>query len=89
MNNAKLIETDAWPYRVNYGKENDISVDVLVLGGGIAGCHAAISATKRGAKVAIVDKGPVIRSGSGGAGAACTGRYAGRKASEYALGVEE
>ncbi|MBW1803252.1 MAG: FAD-dependent oxidoreductase, partial [Deltaproteobacteria bacterium] len=57
-----------WPYPVNYGKENEIDTDVLVLGGGIAGCHAAISAAKKGARVAIVDKGPVIRSGSGGAG---------------------
>jgi heterodisulfide reductase subunit A-like polyferredoxin len=39
-----------WPYPVNYGKENEVSADVLILGGGIAGCHAAISAAKRGAK---------------------------------------
>src|SRR5512137_2500782 len=57
-----------WPYPVNYDKENEVSADVLVLGGGIAGCHAAISAAKRGAKVAVVDKGAVIRSGLGGAG---------------------
>ena len=57
-----------WPYPINYGKENEVSADVLVLGGGIAGCHAAINAARRGARVAIVDKGPVIRSGSGGAG---------------------
>ena len=56
-----------WPYPVNYGKENEVSADVLVLGGGVAGCHAAISAAKRGAKVVVVDKGAVIRSGSGGA----------------------
>ena len=66
-----------WPYPVNYGKENEITADVLILGGGIAGCHAAIHAARRGARVAVVDKGPVIRSGSGGAGvdhwhAACT-----------------
>lgn len=66
-----------WPYQVNYGKENHINADVLVIGGGIAGCHAAIVAARKGAKVAIVDKGPVIRSGSGGSGvdhwhAACT-----------------
>ncbi len=66
-----------WPYPVNYGKENRISTDVLILGGGIAGCHAAISAAQRGVKVAVVDKGAVIRSGAGGTGvdhwhAACT-----------------
>lgn len=70
----KAIE---WPYPVNYGKENEAVADVLVLGGGIAGCHAAINAAKRGAKVVVVEKGAVIRSGSGGAGvdhwhAACT-----------------
>ncbi|MBA7615819.1 Adenylylsulfate reductase subunit alpha [subsurface metagenome] len=57
-----------WPYPVRYGKENKISADILVLGGGIAGCHAAINAAKRGARVVVVDKGPVIRSGAGGAG---------------------
>jgi succinate dehydrogenase/fumarate reductase flavoprotein subunit len=57
-----------WPYPVNYERESRIEADVLVLGGGIAGCHAAISAAKRGAKVVIVDKGAVRRSGSGGAG---------------------
>ena len=57
-----------WPYPVNYGKENVVSADVLVLGGGIAGCHAAINAAKWGAKVVVVDKASVYRSGSGGAG---------------------
>lgn len=66
-----------WPYPVNYGKENEVSCDVLVLGGGVAGCHAAINAAKRGVKVVVVDKGPVRRSGCSGAGvdhwhAACT-----------------
>ena len=37
-----------WPYPVNYGKENIAEADVLVLGGGIAGCHAAINAAKKG-----------------------------------------
>ncbi len=57
-----------YPYRVAYGKENEIEADVLILGGGVAGCHAAIHAAQKGAKVVVVDKGPVIRSGSGGAG---------------------
>jgi len=69
--------THEWPYSVRYEDEKEISADVLVLGGGIAGCHAAINAAKRGAKVVVVEKGAVIRSGSGGAGvdhwgAACT-----------------
>jgi succinate dehydrogenase/fumarate reductase flavoprotein subunit len=61
-------KTKKWPYPVHYGKENDVSADILILGGGIAGCHAAISAAKRGVKVAVVDKGAVIASGFGGAG---------------------
>ena len=56
-----------WPYPVNYGKENEASADVLIIGAGLAGCHAAINAARKGAKV-VVDKGAVIRSGSGGAG---------------------
>ncbi len=66
-----------WPYPVRYGKETRISADVLVLGGGIAGCHAAISAARTGATVLVVEKGHTRRSGQGGAGvdhwqAACT-----------------
>ncbi|MBW1766564.1 MAG: FAD-binding protein [Deltaproteobacteria bacterium] len=57
-----------WPYPVNYGKENEVSADVLILGGGLAGCHAAINAARKGAKVVVVEKGAVRRSGSGGAG---------------------
>lgn len=66
-----------WPYPVKYGKEHRIYSDVLVIGGGIAGCHAAISATKAGAKVVLLEKGATKWSGNGGAGvdhwqAACT-----------------
>jgi succinate dehydrogenase/fumarate reductase flavoprotein subunit len=66
-----------WPYPVSYGKENTVTADVLVIGGGVAGCHAAINAVRRGAKVVVIDKGPVKRSGLSGAGvdhwhAACT-----------------
>jgi len=57
-----------WPYPVAYGKENEISADVLVLGGGPAGCFAAITAAKKGLKVVLVDKAAVIRSGAAGAG---------------------
>ncbi len=57
-----------WPYPVNYGKENEFSTDVLVIGGGIAGCHAAINAAKRGSKVIILEKAATVHSGCSGAG---------------------
>ncbi len=58
----------AWPYPINYEKEREIETDVLVIGGGIAGCWAAISAARTGATVALVEKGDTIRSGAGGPG---------------------
>ena len=66
-----------WPYPVNYEKTNEIISDVLVIGGGVAGARAAISAAQSGVKVVLVDAGHVKRSGAGGAGvdhwhAACT-----------------
>ena len=57
-----------WPYPVRYGEEREVSADVLVLGGGIAGCWAAISAARKGARVVLVEKGATIRSGAGGSG---------------------
>lgn len=68
MTKPKYTQATKWPYPVNYGKENEVSADVLILGGGIAGCHAAINAAKRGVKVVVVEKGSVIRSGLGGTG---------------------
>jgi succinate dehydrogenase/fumarate reductase flavoprotein subunit len=57
-----------WPYPVNYGKVNEVAADVLVIGGGVAGCQAAINAAKKGVKVAIAERGHAKRSGAGGAG---------------------
>jgi succinate dehydrogenase/fumarate reductase flavoprotein subunit len=57
-----------WPYPVRYDKEQEIDADVLVIGGGIAGCWAAIAAAREGLKVALVEKADTIRSGSGGPG---------------------
>ena len=62
---ARVVE---WPYPIRYGEEKESDADVLVLGGGIAGCWAAISAAKKGAKVALVEKGATKRSGAGGTG---------------------
>ena len=70
MHYEELIKDHApnWPYTVDYQKEHEISCDVLVLGGGIAGCWAAISAARKGAKVVLVDKGATKTSGAGGSG---------------------
>ncbi|MGD9142279.1 MAG: FAD-dependent oxidoreductase [Dehalococcoidia bacterium] len=57
-----------WPYPVKYDQEQDIDADVLVIGGGIAGCWAAIAAAREGLKVVMLEKGDTIRSGAGGPG---------------------
>src|SRR5512141_882464 len=57
-----------WPYAVKYGSERSYAVDVLVIGGGIAGVWAAIAAARTGAKVIILEKAATERSGAGGAG---------------------
>jgi len=58
----------AWPYPDESGETSSVTTDVLVLGGGIAGCWAAIGAAERGAKVVMVEKGATISSGAGGSG---------------------
>jgi len=57
-----------WPYPLLYDKVQKVTTDVLILGGGIAGCWAAIAAAKKGVLVALVEKGAIIRSGAGGSG---------------------
>jgi len=57
-----------WPYPVNYDKVNEIVSDVLIIGGGVAGIRAAISAAQSGAKVTLAEVGHAKRSGAGGAG---------------------
>ncbi len=69
----ELIEQDGrtpeWPYPIRYEQEQTVETDVLVIGGGVAGCRAAISAAQRkGLRVAIVEKAATIRSGAGGPG---------------------
>ena len=66
-----------WPYPVRYGEETTLTTDVLVLGGGIAGSHAAINARRAGAQVIVMEKEATKWSGNGGAGvdhwlSACT-----------------
>ena len=58
----------SWPYPIRFDQEQEIDTDVLVIGGGIAGCWAAISAARQGLRVALVEKGDTVRSGAGGPG---------------------
>ncbi len=57
-----------WPYPVAWDKTTKLSSDVLVLGGGAAGCFAAIGAARQGARVLLVEKAATISSGAGGSG---------------------
>ena len=63
-----MEEKISWVYRNEFGKVDTYSAEVLVLGGGLAGCYAAISAARKGKKVILVEKGAVIHSGSAGSG---------------------
>jgi succinate dehydrogenase/fumarate reductase flavoprotein subunit len=65
---ALIQDTFTWPYPLKLGQETAIDADVLVLGGGMAGCWAAISAARKGLKVALVEKGSTLHSGSAGSG---------------------
>ena len=60
--------TYKWPYPNEVGEEETVESDVLVLGGGLAGCFAAIAAARSGKRVVLVEKGAAERSGSGGTG---------------------
>ena len=50
-----------WPYPNEMDQEEQVSGDVLVLGGGMAGCYAAIAAARKGKKVVLVEKGATIQ----------------------------
>jgi succinate dehydrogenase/fumarate reductase flavoprotein subunit len=45
-----------------------VNADVLVLGGGLAGCLAAIKAAENGAEVVLFEKAEISRSGNGSTG---------------------
>lgn len=62
VSTGKLME---WPYPVRYDIQNVVDTDVLVLGGGPAGCMAAINAARKGLRVCLLDKAHPKRSGGG------------------------
>lgn len=45
-----------------------VETDVLIIGGGLAGCMAAIRGAEFGLKVTLVEKGNALRSGQAGSG---------------------
>ena len=57
-----------WPYDNEAGLLAEEDCDVLVLGGGLAGLHAAIAAAEKGARVTLLEKGAAHRSGAAGTG---------------------
>jgi len=68
LSDIQNLQQIQWPYPVDYDKTNEAEYDVLVIGASIGGCYAAMAAYEAGAKVAVVDQGPIIRSGSSGTG---------------------
>lgn len=60
-----LTKPVEWQYPIKYGVENQVDADILVIGGGVAGPWAAITAARNGLNVALVDKGSIIGSGQG------------------------
>ena len=78
-----------WPYANEVGEAETIESDVLVLGGGLSGCFAAIAAARKGLSVTIVEKGAAERSGAAGTGfdhweSACTNPCSGVTPEEIA-----
>ncbi len=57
-----------WPYPLETDQETRLHTEVLVLGGGISGCMAAIAAAQKGSRVLLVEKGATPYSGAGGSG---------------------
>ena len=84
-----MVPTYEWPYENEAGMEEIITSDVLVLGGGLSGCFAAIAAARKGQSVVLVEKGATERSGSAGTGfdhweSACTNPCSGVTPEEIA-----
>lgn len=82
-------ERYSWPYQNEIGQEEMIESDVLVLGGGLSGCFAAIAAARKGLSVTLVEKGAAEHSGAAGTGfdhweSACTNPCSGVTPEEIA-----
>ncbi len=81
--------SSVWPYQNQLGHRLDLRCDVLVLGGGLSGCFAAIAAARKGRRVILMEKGAAEKSGSAGTGfdhweSACTNPCSGVTPEEIA-----
>jgi len=63
--NGKQIK---WPYALAGNSCEKTSCDVLIIGGGMAGCFAAIAAARSGASVLLAEKAATETSGAAGSG---------------------
>ncbi len=84
-----MTQNYEWPYANEVGIEETSECDVLVLGGGLSGCFAAIAAARKGQSVILVEKGATEKSGSAGTGfdhweSACTNPCSGVTPEEIA-----
>lgn len=57
-----------WPYPDELDRLERLDTDVLVIGGGAAGCMAASGAADAGARVVVFEKAATVASGASGSG---------------------
>lgn len=63
-----MSQSVRWPYPIEFDKVDRIDTDVVVLGGGAAGCMAGSGAAEAGARVVVMEKASTIASGASGSG---------------------
>lgn len=66
MNSNAEVSAPGRSYPAPYYVDNEVVADLLVLGGGLAGCFPEIAAARRRTKVAMAEKAATARSGSTG-----------------------
>ena len=64
----KPLPAIRWPYPLEWDKTEKAACDVLVLGGGMAGCFAALGAARSGSSVILLEKAAAETSGAAGSG---------------------
>ena len=57
-----------WPYPIEFDQVEKLEADVVVLGGGAAGCMAGSGAAQAGARVIVMEKASTLAGGASGSG---------------------